>query len=218
MKRYPIGMRLGLVALAALLALPFAQAASPVEAKRRARTVTRTFADPAPITLPNAEVDRVAATPYPSAIAVGGPKRARIRDVNLRLIGLTHTFPADAHVLLVGPGGQTALLMAWAGGGADVDGVTLTLDDEAAAPLPNDDPLQSGAYRPAHYPEGPIVFAPPAPNPGANAALSAFDGTNPNGAWRLFVMDGEGKTDEGVFAGGWELEITTKVKARNKRR
>ena len=35
--------------------------------------------------------------------------KGKIRDVNLRLNDLQHTFPDDVHVLLVGPGGQTAI-------------------------------------------------------------------------------------------------------------
>jgi subtilisin-like proprotein convertase family protein len=208
-------MRLGVVILAALLALPLAPIACPAEARQRPRRVTQTYSNTAEIEL----LDQVfAADPYPSRIVVNGPK-GTIRDVNLTLNGLTHTSPADLSVLLVGPRGQTAVVMTEVGGGADVSAVTLRLDDEADQELPEAAILQSGAYRPhnaAVDPRGGFGSIPPAPTPSGNTALSIFDGRSPNGAWRLFILDRQILTDVGVFAGGWELEIT--VKAKRKRR
>ena len=40
---------------------------------------------------------------------------------------------------------------------------------------------------------------------------SAFDGTNPNGAWKLYVVD-DTIGSAGKFAGGWSLEIKAKVR------
>ena len=224
MNRHGTRARFVLVALAALLpALPIAETASPVEAKRRPRTVTRTFRNTAPITLPKtSSIDPVAADLYPSPITVSGLKGA-IRDVNLRLNDLDHTYLAEVRVLVVGPGGQTAIVMADIAGADDADGTTLRLDDEAKAPLPAvdapGDTLLSGDYRPANHSINPVIFAAPAPPVmGANSALSTFDGANPNGTWRLFVMDSHGFAFPGSFAGGWELEITTKVKAKKKKR
>ena len=57
--------------------------------------------------------------------------------VTVRLNNLTHTFPADIDILLVGPGGQNAIIMSDVGGGDDVTGITLTLDDAAANPMPS---------------------------------------------------------------------------------
>jgi subtilisin-like proprotein convertase family protein len=122
-------IRILLVALAALLALPLAQTASPVEAKKRSRTVTRTFSNTARIDLPIADPAPTSASLYPSEIAVRGLRRGRIRDVNVRLKRLTHTAPREVEVLLVGPEGQFAVLMAGVGGGDDVDGVTLRMDE-----------------------------------------------------------------------------------------
>ena len=217
MKRYPIGVRLGLVALAALLALPITQTASPVEAKKQPRTVTRTFGNPAVINLPAFNVSPAEALLYPSPIAVNGLP-GRIRDVNVRLMGIQHRFPRDLEVLLVGPGGATAVVMANAGQGFAINEVTLNLDDEAQAPLPAQFKLQSGAFRPTNVTGSAIPFAPPAPAAGPRAALAAFDGGKPNGTWRLFVQDEDGPLNAGKIVGGWELEITTKVKAKKKRR
>src|SRR5262249_45056366 len=55
-----------------------------------------------------------------------------ITDVNLRLLGFTHTFTHDVDVLLVGPGdAQKSIVMA--DSGQTAGNVDLTFDDEAAA-------------------------------------------------------------------------------------
>ena len=210
--------RLVFLVLAALLALPLAPTASPVEAKKRPRTVTRTFDNAAVIALPNASASPAAAALHPSAIAVRG-LRGTIRDVNVRLNDLTHTFPSDVQVLLVGPDGQTAIVMAVVGGAADVSGVSLRLDDEATAALP-ETTLQTGTFRPTNVSGNAIALKPPAPAPSqdGNAALSVFDRTGPNGTWHLFVQDDAAVTDPGQFAGGWDLKITVKGKKEKKRR
>jgi subtilisin-like proprotein convertase family protein len=216
MKRYPIGMRLGLVALATLLALPIAQFGSPVEAKKRPRIVTRTFSNAATINLPAFNVSPAQALLYPSPIAVRG-LLGRIRDVNVRLTDIQHRYPRDLEVLLVGPGGRTAVVMANAGQGLAINEVTLTLDDEAPEGLPDHAKLQSGAFQPTNATGSAIAFEPPAPAAGPRAALSVFDGGNPNGTWRLFVQDEDGPLNAGKIVGGWEIEITTKVKGKKRR-
>ncbi len=215
MTRQPQGVRLGLVLLAAMLALLLVPTASRVEAKKRPRTVTRTFSNPAVINLPAFNVSPAQALLYPSPIAVGG-LRGRTRDVNLRLTDIQHRFPRDLEVLLVGPGGETAVMMANAGQGFAINEVTLTLDDEARELLPAQAKLQSGAFRPTNVTGSAIPFDPPAPAARPRAALSAFDGGNPNGTWRLFVQDEDGPLNAGKIVGGWELEITTKVKRKKK--
>ena len=59
----------------------------------------------------------------------------------------------------------------------------------------------------------------PAPPSGGSAppqdggpALSAFDGTNPNGAWKLYVVD-DTIGCAGQFAGGWSLTINARVRS-----
>jgi hypothetical protein len=44
-------------------------------------------------------------------------------------------------------------------------------------------------------------------------SLSAFDLTNPNGQWSLYVIDAFA-FDTHRFTGGWSLEIKAKVKKR----
>ncbi len=154
-------IRIAVVALTTLLALPLAQLASPVEARQRPRTVTRTFSDPLPIEqIAMVATSPVSASPYPAAIFVDGLK-GKIRDVNVRLTDLAYTHSADLEALLVGPGGQTAILMADVGADPDVEGVTLRLADKAA-PLPTS-ALQRGTFRPTNASGAAITFNAPAP-------------------------------------------------------
>ena len=82
------------------------------------------------------------ADPYPSTCSISGLS-GTITDVNLVLSGLSHFTPDDIDILLVGPQGQDAMVMSDAGGGTAVNEIDLTLDDQAAAPLPDDTPASS---------------------------------------------------------------------------
>jgi subtilisin-like proprotein convertase family protein len=143
------------------------------------------------------------ATPYPSAINVSGVA-GTVKSVRVNLNGLTHTFPSDIDILLVGPQGQQVILLSDVGGGTDALGVNLTLDD--AAPAGVGATLVSGTFRPTNIGGGDIFPGAPAGAPAA--ALAAFAGTDPNGPWRLFVVDDVG-SDRGSMDGGWSLSIET---------
>lgn len=201
--------------LTALSALPIADTAAPVAAKKRARIVTKAFHHAAEITIPYSATSPVAATPnYPATITVSGVKNP-IRDVNVRFNDVSHSWPDDVEVLLVGPEGQTAVVMANVGDDIEVEGLRLRLDDEAAAALPDDDALTSGVFRPTNATGGVIAFNAPAPAADANAALSVFDGADPNGAWQLFVQDEYGLRDFGEFAGAGRWRSPRESRRRN---
>src|SRR6476620_4296246 len=57
--------------------------------------------------------------PYPSTIAVSGLS-GTVTDVNVRINGLTHTFPDDVGFLLVAPNGARMVIQTDAGGGGVV--------------------------------------------------------------------------------------------------
>jgi hypothetical protein len=155
-----------------------------------------------PISIP----DSGQATPYPATVNVSGLS-GTITDVNVMLRGVRHTFPDDVSALLVGPGGQKVMLMQNAGGGADLTGVDLTFDDEAAGPLPDSSRITAGTYRPSKYGTSP-TFPSPAPAGPYGTSLSAFDGADPNGTYSLYVFD-DGALDEGQIGGGFSLGIQT---------
>lgn len=146
-----------------------------------------------------------AATPYPSNITVAG-LLGTITSVTVTLTNISHTFPDDIDALLVGPTGAKLLLMSDAGGGNDLNNVTLTFNDLSALTLPNGGTIVSGTFRPTNFGTG-DTFASPAPGGPYAATLSTFNGTNPNGTWSLFVTD-DGGGNNGTIAGGWSMTIT----------
>ena len=124
--------------------------------------------------------------------------------------GLTSTSPGDLDLLLVGPGGQNAVIMSDVGGGGDVTNITLLLSDAAAAPMTGAT-LVSGTFKPTNLvglaPE-PDTWPAPAPAASGLAALSVFNGfSNANGTWSLYVFD-DTAGDVHTFASGWDLTIT----------
>jgi Ca2+-binding RTX toxin-like protein len=176
-----------------------------------------TFANTTPITIPAGAPDTTdgPASPYPSALSVSGIPGA-IADVNVTLNGLSHTCMSDLRFLLVGPGGQRTILLSTAGtySGCEPDIVNgvITLDDEAAASYPCN-AAPSGTFKPTAEPATPDMdctgpdepLAPPAPPDPHPVALSALDGSSPNGVWNLFVYDMFGG-DIGTLT-AWSLDL-----------
>jgi subtilisin-like proprotein convertase family protein len=160
------------------------------------------FTNPAPIAIPNAG----AATPYSSNITVSGLS-ALIQDINVSIFGLTHTFPDDLDILLVGPGGQKVLLMSDTGGTGDLSGVNLTFDQDASQSLPLNLQISSGSFQPTNDGAG-DTFPAPAPADPYGTSLDVFDGLDANGIWSLFVLDDE-TGDTGSISGGWSITVTT---------
>jgi subtilisin-like proprotein convertase family protein len=152
------------------------------------------------------------ASAYPAPIQVSGLS-GTITDVDVRLNTLNHPFPSDLDVMLVGPGGQHVVLMSDAGSSLDVINTTFILDDEAPSPLPGLGLITPGRFRPTNYGSGDPF---PAPAPSASDAateLSAFDGTDANGVWNLYVVD-DNFMDSGSLTDGWSLAIDTTVTAQ----
>jgi hypothetical protein len=131
-----------------------------------------------------------------------------ISQVTVSLNGFSHTWPSDVDVLLVGPAGQKVAVMSDAcGGWPGANNITLTLSDAAVLALPVSGPVVSGTYKPMDYEPGDGMLAPAPAGPYATT-LSAFNGLDANGTWSLYVVD-DGSGDQGSFAGGWSLTITT---------
>ena len=161
-----------------------------------------TFLNTNPITIN----DAAPAAPYPSNILVSGIGTS-ITKVTISLFDLTHSFPDDIDMLLVGPQGQTATIFSDVGGSIPASGVTITLDDAGAIALLDNGPLVSGTFQPNNVGAA-DVFPPPAPASfSAASALSVFNGTNPNGTWSLYVLD-DSAQDIGDIGGGWAITIT----------
>jgi subtilisin-like proprotein convertase family protein len=148
--------------------------------------------------------------PYPSNITVSG-LTGTISNITVTLNNLNHTFPDDLDILLVGPTGTNLVVMSDAGGSIDVSNLTFTFDDAAAASISDGGPFGSGTFKPSQFVAG-DTFPPPAPAPSANTTLAAFNGTDPNGTWSLYIVDDTG-VDQGVLGNGWSLNITTTASA-----
>lgn len=161
------------------------------------------------VTIPNSGTG----SPYPSTLTVSG-EPASPTELRLRLQGLTHTYPDDLDLLVVGPAGQNLVVMSDVGGSSGVSGITLTLDDGASALLPDAGSLATGSYRPSNVGAGDSfsVPAPPGPhnNPapaGASTLMSTLGSGNPNGTWSLYLVD-DASGDSGSLA-SWCVEIPT---------
>ncbi len=154
----------------------------------------QTFSNTAPITIPSSGT----AAPYPSTITVSG-RTEPISGMRVTLNNFGHTYPGDVGVLLVAPNGASLVLMEDEGDGNSVTGVNLTFTSAAGNSLGV--PITSGTYRPTG---GNNAYAPPAPAVPSATNLEAFNGSNANGTWSLYVQDFAGG-DDGAISGGWSI-------------
>ncbi|MFN2612678.1 MAG: hypothetical protein ABR536_04830 [Solirubrobacterales bacterium] len=175
-----------------------------------ATAAATTFSNPTPITIPAGASPTTTfgpAAPYPSTIAVSG--LGTVLKARVTLTGITHTYPQDIQVLLVGPTGLKTILWDEACGtaGTPLTGQTFTFDDAAATTLPFAGPCPSGTYKPTRPPAVTTQdFGAPAPAGPYPLALSTLNGATANGTWSLFVKD-QGSGDVGSIAGGWSLDL-----------
>jgi subtilisin-like proprotein convertase family protein len=144
--------------------------------------------------------------PYPFTINVPsgfGP----ISNLKVRLHQFSHAYPGDLDILLVSPSGQSVVLMSDAGGGNAASNLAFTFDDNGASL--GTGALSTGTYKPTNIEdnEGGDTYASPAPAGPYGTTLSAFNGTDPTGAWRLYVSDDFPALDGGTIR-GWSLQLT----------
>ena len=182
------------------------------------------FTNPAPISPVDRPSNNAGTNPglppanYPSVITVSGLTGV-VTKVTVTF-AVTSTFPDDLDILLVGPTGALSLVMSDAGGSGDPTNITYTFD-QAGAPMPNDPTtiVPAGTFQPSNY----LGFATPEPNgqdnfPMAGGLLSyptnfdIFNGTNPNGDWKLYVVDDQ-VIDNVSLPSGWSIDITSAVPA-----
>lgn len=165
--------------------------------------------DPVAASIPGSGTQGIA-DPYPQTLAVAG-RSGIITDLNVNLPRVWHQRPSDLEFLLVGPGGQKVLLMSDACGTSVLEDVSLGWDDEADAQMPESGAC-TGRYRPTDFNPGDTLPGDDTGGPYASL-LSAFDGTDPNGRWRLYALDDEaGMT--GFLTDPFRLELTTRERAR----
>jgi hypothetical protein len=215
-----------LIAAMAAPVLASAADALPLAARKRSKKprvktqrVTRTYVNDGQISIP-AQVGGIGpANPYPASIAVQDLAGGRVTNVTVTIKNLTHEVDREVGVMLA-KDTITTVLMVRTGGLVDVIDATLTFDDLADSALPVNAPLASGRFQPTmNLAAANLVFyfPAPAPLPSGNSLLSAFQGIEANGSWRLYVADGAVGLD-GAVAGGWELTITADVPKKRKKK
>lgn len=177
-------------------------------AKKRTKTkiITKSFRNFPPISL--SEFGAMA-RPYPSVINVRGFEEGRIERVRVTIRGLSVPFSSLVSILLVAPNGRSVELLSRVGGPNPARLVVLTLDDRAKKPLPYNTRLRDGTFRPTRFYAYP--YPDPAPPEPHGEKLAKFNGGNPNGNWKLFVMEDNAEAP-GEIDAGWELHITARVK------
>jgi Big-like domain-containing protein len=176
------------------------------------------------ITLNNPAVTTADDSPYPSHVFVSGLS-GTLSHLTVTLNGATYPESQDIDALLVGPTGQTFILVAAAGPNSSgaISNVTLTLDDNAsstiAATSPWGSPGSTVTSKPVNYggvnetwnspaPAGP--YGNPGPAGGGTATLgTAFDGSNPNGTWSLYIVTTAAGDGTGAISGGWCANVQT---------
>jgi subtilisin-like proprotein convertase family protein len=159
-----------------------------------------TFANPTPIAL----ADFSPATPYPSTIEVSCVP-APLTQLTVTLTNLSHTYDSDVDILLVSPSGQAVMLLSDVGAGNPINNAIISFSDAALTFLSGSAPVTSGVYKPTNFsPDDNMPV--PAPLGPYDNTLAAFNGSDPNGTWSLYVVD-DALMDTGTIAGGWSLTV-----------
>jgi subtilisin-like proprotein convertase family protein len=160
--------------------------------------------------LTNVQVEDIAipasgnATPYPSELLVHEAD-GNILDLNVD-VTLSHTWPDDVDIAVVSPEGDSEVLMSDACGNTDVSFELFEFDDATPSALPDAGPCSGGLFKPTNV-GADDDFGAPGPGTISSAVLANFNGENPNGLWKLYVVD-DSASDEGLI-GNWRLTITT---------
>lgn len=147
--------------------------------------------------------------PYGTLINVSG-QAGVLSNLKVRVNGYSHASSGDVDMLLVGPNGRSVTLMSDVSS-STVSNIDLTFDDAAASGI-NVSPIVTGTYKPTDNSSDNDFFPSPAPlRPYLESSqnqLNNYYGFNPNGEWRLFVVD-DTQINAGSISGGWSLDITT---------
>jgi uncharacterized repeat protein (TIGR01451 family) len=173
--------------------------------------VVTTFWNTGEIDIPNKidvpEPDQGPANPYPAHVTVSNIS-GYVSDVAITVSNMSHSYPNDVSMLVVGPDGQDTALMANAAAEAPVGMVddTLIFDQNASNALPAFGQIVAGTYRPADY--SPSYEFPNAPAGPYTTNLGVFSGISPNGVWSLYAYD-NAVGDAGGISNGWAVSITT---------
>jgi hypothetical protein len=141
---------------------------------------------------------------YPSEIPVTGIS-GTVAKATVTLSGFSGDAD-DLYALLVGPRGQNVLLMGYACQTDINSGISVTFDDAAPSLLQAENCNSTGSFKPSNYDGSPEAMTAPAPGLPYGSLMSAFNGTDPNGEWRLF-LENIGGLDQFGLEAGWSLDL-----------
>ena len=136
---------------------------------------------------PSTDVPKVIADLQTVTSSVVVADTTTVSDVNVKNIGITHTFDGDLILTLISPVGTRVRLINRLGSSGD-NFTNTVFDDEAATPIASGTPPYTGSFIP-------------------DQPLSAIDGQPANGTWKLEVQDAA-NVDTGTL-NSWTLELTT---------
>lgn len=210
--RLPFATQFRVVRAAVLVVIVLAAFAGPAALQTRAAQGPLGFTSANGISIPDG--DFTPASEYPTTINVNGftEPGAVVDSVTVQLSGLTSGEEADnIDMMLVGPDGSKSIILSDVGGDAALTGASITLSDTAEDFMPASTALPSGTYQPTN--NGSLdQFPAPAPDAvDAGATLGVFRGINPNGAWKLFVVDDDYSDSGAGSLASWTLTIKTTV-------
>jgi len=154
------------------------------------------------------------ASPYPRTVTVSSDEL--VTDVDVAVSGLTHSHPDDIDMLMVGPSGNSTVLMSDACGSYNVTNYFWRWDDEAATTMADSGTSNvcSGfSYRPTNHGSGDSWPA-PAPS-GGSSSLSVHDLGPAGGVWSFYIVDDVGG-DGGFLINPPMIELTTRPRAVTK--
>jgi subtilisin-like proprotein convertase family protein len=110
-----------------------------------------------------------------SGFGVTGPVSVQINNIN-------HTWSGDVELLLVGPGGQSVVLMSGVGGSADFIGNNITFVATGA-------PAYTGPASGTFTPQGSTLYSGGTPAGPYGNDLGIFTGSVADGNWTLYTYD-----------------------------
>ena len=177
-------------------------------------TITLTSGGTPPITISSGNQAFGPASPFPAELFVLNSERRIITDLDVALTGVTHQDGHHIDMFLEGPTGARSWLMSdVCPGNAKV--MDWTIDDEAPNAFDHEESCGAGTFRARNNAQGGgdvDTFSAGAPAPPAGTLLSAFDLTDPDGTWKLWIQDDE-EGREGFITEGWSLEMDTRPPA-----
>ena len=168
--------------------------------------VTQTFSNPNLVQI--SDVGHGAL--YPSAITVSGMP-VNLHEFNVTFDIVTTTSMAEVDLLLEAPNGQRIILMS----DLALDGlwwfINVGIGTLGHDTISGDNITDNHNFQPANYGAGADDF--PAPGPGLIAQPLypnpfSLQDINPNGQWKLYLMDDTNNNSDLRLLNGWSLSIT----------